>query len=141
MQTIEVKTLIDITNTGVRRPNQGSQLELDQHKNWTTLNQCIEMRAIISYDYSPTVETIDIKSLDFGKNFKGQHRVWTWRFSPDRWNVFDGNNTPLGGLINDLDQIPVIKKLTETINIDRSVFDLSDPKLKNTILKIVTGNT
>ena len=73
------------------------------------------MRAIISYDYSPTVETIDIKSLDFGKNFKGQHRVWTWRFSPDRLNVFDGNNTPLGGLINDLDQIPVIKKLTETI--------------------------
>jgi hypothetical protein len=30
MEIIELKTLIDITNTGVRRANQGTQQQLEQ---------------------------------------------------------------------------------------------------------------
>ena len=137
MQTLEIKTLIDITNTGVKRPNQGTIQELDQYKNWITLNQCIEMRGNISYDLEPYSDVVDLKNFGFGKEYKGQHRVWFWRFTPDRGNVFDSDDNPLGQLIADLDQIPVIKKLTETINIDRSVFDLSDINYKNTTVEIL----
>ena len=140
METIEIKTLIDITNTDTRRPNQGTQQEYDQYRNWITLNQCIEMRSIITYDTNPTNELIDIKGLGFGKEYKGKHRVWTWRFNPDRATAFSNESGGLPLLIDDLNQIPIIKNLLETINIDTTVFDLKDENLRNTVLKIISGN-
>jgi hypothetical protein len=140
METIELNTLIDITNTNVRRANQGTQQEYEQYKNWITLNQCIEMRSIITYNTLPTNEVVDIKGLGFGKNYKGKQRVWTWRFSPDRATSFSSEQGDLDLLISDLDQIPIIKNLLETINIDTTVFDLKDENLKNTVLRIISGN-
>jgi hypothetical protein len=139
METIEIKTLIDVTHTNIRRANQGSQLELEQQKNWTTLLQCIELRSVILYDQLPVVEEVDVKGLGFGKKYQGKQRVWTWTIRPDRSNVFSVDNDPIGGLKSDLNDIPVIKNLTETINIDRPVFDLIDEKLKNTTVKIISG--
>lgn len=140
MQTIEIKTLIDITNTKVIRPNQGTQQELDQQRNFITLNQCIELRSIISYELPPKAESVDIKSLGFGTNYKGKHKVWTFKFSPDRDHAyFDGSDNPVGSLVNDLHEVPVIKNLTETVNIDKAIFDLKDPLLKNTIITAGPG--
>ncbi len=140
MEVIEIKTLVDITNTNVRRSTQGSEQEYSQYKNWITLNQCIGIRSIITYDSYPTVEEADVKGLRFGTEYKGKHRVWTWRFYPDRPGVFATENDELGLLHEDIDQVPVIKNLTETINILRPVFDLLDNKLKNTNLRIISGN-
>ena len=140
METVEIKTLVDITNTGVRRANQGTQQELEQYKNWITLNQCIEIRSIINYDFPPTVEEVDVKGLGFGSKYKGKHKVWTWRLSPDRSNAFAEEGDPVAGLVTSIDQVPFIKNLTETINIDRPVFELSDNNLKNTVVKLITGN-
>ena len=78
MEIIEIKTLIDITNTKVIRLNQGSQFELDQNRNFITLMQCIELRSIVSYDITPVIEKIDIKSLGFGTAYKGKQNVWTF---------------------------------------------------------------
>ena len=135
MDIIEIKTLIDITNTEVKRINQGSQLELDQYRNWTTLLQCIGMRAIINYDRNPSVDTIDISKLGFGSDYKGKHRVWTFQFRPDREDAFADSGDPTILLHRDMDKIPVIKNLTETINIDIAVFDLTDPKRINTLIQ------
>lgn len=139
MEVIELKTLVDITNTNVRRAGQGTEQELNQYKNWITLNQCIELRSVITFDSNPTVEKIDLKGLNFGTEFKGSHNVWTWRFYPDRANIFVNENSSLGLLINDLDQVPIIVNLTETINILRPVFELTNSKLINTKLKIISG--
>jgi hypothetical protein len=133
MNIVEIKTLIDITNSGVERPYQGSQLELNQNRNWTTLSQCIGIRSIIEYYNSPIVETVDVKGLGFGANFKGKHQVWTFRFETDRPEVF-GEDCEL--LIEDMDQVPVIKKLTESVNIDMAVFDTKSPALNNTIFRL-----
>ena len=140
MEIIEVKTLIDITDTGVRRPSQGSQLEIDQCRNWTTLKQCVELRSVVNYDFPPSVEELDVKNLGFGKKYKGVHKVWTWRFRPDREMVYSDDTGSLGGLQNDIDQVPVIQNLTESINTDKPVFELSDPDFKNTIVRTITGN-
>jgi hypothetical protein len=140
METIEIQTLIDITNTKVARPNQGSQLELDQFRNFTTLKQCIEIRSIITYDFDPEVVNIDIKNLGFGTQYKGKNRVWTFRFHPDRKSVYvDETGNSVGGLINDLDKVPLIKNLTETINIDKAIFDCRELATKNTIIKVIKG--
>lgn len=140
METIEIRTLVDITCTNVKRANQGSALEFEQYKNWTTLNQCIELRSIITYSIKPTVENIDIQNLGFGSKFKGKHRVWTWQFYPDRDNMFQTDKDPIGLLKQDVDQVPVIKNLSETINIDRAVFDSSNISTKNILFRLITGN-
>lgn len=138
METIEIKTLVDITNSGARRANQGSQKEVDQYRNWTTLNQCIEIRSIISYNSSPTCETIDLKGQGFGTEYKGKQKVWTWRFNPDQAEAFGAG---LDLLTADLDKVPFIKNLDETVNIEQAVFELTDSAKKNTILTLITGNT
>jgi hypothetical protein len=140
MEIIEIQTLIDITNTRVVRLTQGSQQALDQNRNFITLCQCIELRSVVSYDQGPSYEKVDIKNMGFGTNFKGKHMVWTFIFVPDREGVYrdaEGNDT--GFLLEDIHAVPIIKNLTETINIDRTIFDLKDSKAKNTIIKARPG--
>jgi hypothetical protein len=140
MDTIEIQTLIDITDTQVVRPNQGSQLQIDQFRNFTTLRQCAEIRSVINYNNGPRSETRDIKGLGFGTAYKGKHTIWTFRFNSDRPGVYvDDQGNDLGFLINDLDQIPVIKNLSETINIDKAIFELKETRYKNTIITAITG--
>jgi hypothetical protein len=135
MESIEITTLIDITNTNVTRANQGTPLEYDQYRNWTTLLQCIGLRCIISYDNNPISDIQDIKGLGFGSAYKGKHRVWRFTFRPDRQGLFDDGANPIGLLLEDLNNVPIIGKLTETINIDRSVFNTDDSIYKNTLIK------
>lgn len=132
MQTIEIQTLVDITETNVIRPNQGTPLAHNQQRNFTTLKQCVEIRSNIMFDGPPTVEERDIKDMGFGSKHKGKHRVWTFVFSPER----SGAYSDVKVLGNDIDQVPVIQKLTETINMDTSIFDLTDTVNINTIIKI-----
>lgn len=140
MEFIEIQTLIDITMTRVTRLSQGTQLQLDQQRNFTTLAQCIELRSIVSYDLGPTCEKIDIKNLGFGTNYKGKNLIWTFRFRPDRSMVYvDDSGNPLGHLIDDLHEVPIIKNLTESINIDKPIFDIKDERFKNTIIKALPG--
>jgi hypothetical protein len=137
MAQVELKTLIDITNTDVRRPNQGTAIEADQYRNWTTLKQCIELRSLVEFDHDPTSEVVDIADLGFGSAYKGKHRVWTFRFFPDQGGAFSTGEDELGLLHTALDQVPIVKNLTETINTSRSVFDLSDNKNKNTSIRLI----
>ena len=140
MESIEIRTLVDITNTRVNRPNQGTQLAYDQNRNFVTLMQCIELRSIVSYDNPPLVEEVDVKGLGFGTEYKGKHRVWTFVIIPDRTGVYIGDDgDPVSGLVNDVDSVPFIKNLSETINIDRAIFDCMNLSTKNTIIKAHKG--
>jgi hypothetical protein len=139
MQVIEIQTLVDITDTKVNRPRAGLQKEHDQFRNFTTLKQCVEIRSNIIYESSPSVETKDVKELGFGSQYKGKHQVWTFRFTPERSGAYVEDGHELGALFEDIDQVPVIQKLTETINMDKAIFDLNDPAAKNTIIKALQG--
>ena len=142
MDIIEIKTLIDITNTKVNRPNQGTQLEVDQQRNFVTLNQCVELRSVVFYNNKPSCETVDVKDLGFGSVYKGKHKIWTFIFNPDREGVYrDDSGNEIGFLLEDVHGVPVIKNLTETVNIDKAIFDLKDSKFKNTIITALPGNT
>ena len=141
MQIIEIKTLIDVTDTKVARPSQGSQLAHDQYRNFVTLKQCIEIRSIISYDTSPTMEVVDIKDMGFGYKHKGKHAVWTFRFSPDREGVYVEGNQEVGCLFDDLNEVPIVKKLTETINIEKPIFDTKNVDYKNILIKALKQGT
>ena len=137
---IEILTLVDITRTGVTRPTQGTQMQIDQNRNFTTLCQCIELRSIMSYTDLPTSVVQDIKGMGFGSVYRGKQRVWTFQFLPDRTGVYkDDKGNDIGLLLSDLHAVPIIKNLTESINIDVAIFDLKDSKTKNTIIKALPG--
>lgn len=137
METIEIITLVDITKPNVNRPGQGTPLEQHQYKNWITLQQCIGLRSIISFDQLPTLKTVDVKGLGFGSKIKGEQNVWSFVFYPDREHAYDSDDGNLVGLLlNDLHMVPVIENLTETINMSKAVFDLEDPQYRNTIVKV-----
>jgi len=140
MDIIEIKTLVDITNTRVNRINQGSQLAYDQNRNFITLRQCIELRSIVSYDHPPEKELVDIKEMGFGSQYHGTHAVWTFRFVPDRTGVYQNEDSdPVGYLLDDITGVPVIVNLTETININRAIFSCKDTQTKNTIIQARQG--
>lgn len=139
MQTIEIKTLVDITNTKVSRPNQGTPLQHDQYRNFVTMKQCAEIRSNILYDFSPEMQIVDVKDLGFGSKYKGKHAVWTFRFSPEREGVYNNDTNEIGCLNEDMHGVPVVEKLTETINIEKAIFDLIDSSSKNTIIKAIKG--
>jgi hypothetical protein len=139
MQVIEIKTLVDITDTKVNRPRPGLQLEHDQYRNFTTLKQCLEIRSNIMFDTEPSVETVDIKDMGFGSKFKGKQQVWTFRFSPERSGAYTEGNNEVAALIEDVHSVPVIQNLKETINIDKAIFDLKDLVNKNTLIKAMSG--
>ncbi len=139
MQVIEIQTLIDITDTKAVRPGQGTQIEQGQYRNFVTLKQCLELRSNIVYESSASIEVKDLKDLGFGSKFKGKHKIWTFRFTPERSNAYCNEFDEIGCLFNDIDEVPIVKNLTETINIDKAVFDLKDTVLKNTIVKALRG--
>jgi len=92
---------------------------------------------VITYVSSPVCEKIDIKNLEFGSAYKGKHMVWSFRFSPDRSGVYSKNHSEVGSLVYDLDQVPIIKNLTETINIDKAMFNCTDQQYRNVIVKMI----
>ncbi|NBP03371.1 MAG: hypothetical protein EBU90_25445 [Proteobacteria bacterium] len=139
MLVIEIQTLIDITNTKVTRLRPGLQLEHDQYRNFITLKQCLEIRSNILFETDPNIETKDIKDLGFGTKHKGKHKVWTFRFSPEREGAYSDSKDPIATLGDDIHGVPIIQKLKESINIDKAIFDLKDSATKNSIIKALQG--
>lgn len=140
MDVIEIHTLVDITNTRVVRPNQGTALAYDQNRNFITLIQCVELRSIITYNNPPTFKIVNIDGMGFGSAYTGEHKVWTFNFTPDRMGVYNiDRRVPGGALFDDIDGVPIIKNLSETINIERAIFDCISIAYKNTLIKAHLG--
>jgi hypothetical protein len=112
---IRIKTLIDITRTDVRRKGQGDELKLNQQHNFQTLQQVIALRNLINLNDDPYLETRNVNG-EFGTNYKGEHKVWTYEFEVDHADAYyDDKNDPVGLLKQDLELVPITGSLTETV--------------------------
>jgi hypothetical protein len=140
MQTVQIKTLIDITKNKNLRMGQGTAVEADQYRNFITLLQCTELRSIVSYNTNPSLETVDVEELGFGSKYKGLHSVWSFTIFTDRDDVYLDGKNPIGKLVEDIHAVPIIKSLTETINIDKAIFDCKDIANKNTLILLMSNN-
>ena len=56
------------------------------------------------------------------------------KYIADNPTSSDEDGNILGLLYLDLSNVPIIEKLTETINISKAVFDLETPQFKNTLI-------
>lgn len=125
----QLQTLIDITETQARFNKEDSAWK--QQQNFMTVVQTIGLRVNISYKDSVNVETVAVKGMGFGTNYRGDHTVWTFDFVPDFPAAVD-----LEMLIRDFDLIPIIIGLDETVNIKSPVFETKNAHRRNIVFKI-----
>lgn len=121
-------SLIDITKSDVLL---GNSKERKQQINWETVLQSIGLRAQPLEIRNFNTFNGDMSKFQFGKNYNGNHKVWTFAFSTEHRFVFDINNVILGGLKSDINNVPMIFGLNETINPEIHAFNSIDFKLKN----------
>lgn len=98
MAKIQIRTKIDITNSGVRRAEEGTEKQFNQFRNFTTFQQVLGIRSIFTIVENP-------------KQIKNE---WVFVIDTDREDVYSSNEDPLGYLKEDLDKIPVIIGLDES---------------------------
>lgn len=116
-------TLVDITATGVIRGNGPDNVERNQQRNWETLLQCIGLRTQPYNIQEPAISTFeDITIAEFGDFYTGTQKIWTWSWTVERDGVYDLNGTALAGLLQDLEQVPIITGLDETARFMLPIF-------------------
>ena len=122
LQFFQGYSLVDITATGVIRGRNHDSLDRNQQCNWETLLQCLGLRTQPQYIQEPTATEYDLELLDFGDFYSGSQKVWTWSWAVESPGVYDSNGQQIGGLLQDLEQVPIITGLTETARFMLPIF-------------------
>jgi hypothetical protein len=116
-------SLVDITATGVIRDQDVNNLQRNQQRNWETLLQCIGLRTQPHNIQSPEIlESCNLTQYHFGDLYTGEHRVWFWSWTTEREGVYDLPGKPIAGLLQDLEQVPIVTGLTETAGFMLPIF-------------------
>ncbi len=122
-------TLVDITKTNITsaKESQDNPKGRNQQRNWETLVQILSLRAQLMVLGNPFTFDDDVKMYNFGSEFTGRHKIWTFKFGVEAAGVYDGA-TPFETLRKDCDAVPIITNLTETVAITPSMFIVDGPK-------------
>lgn len=116
-------SLVDITPTGVIRSNDQDSIERNQQRNWETVLQCIGLRTQPQYIQPPQLlENQTSNWYKFGEFYTKKQHIWTWRWAIESQGIYDLLNEPLGGLLKDFEQVPVVTGLTETARFMLPIF-------------------
>ena len=120
MAKIEIRTTVDITRTNVHRPDQGTEKQLNQQRNYTTFLQVLGLRSIYSIVQDP-------------KFIEGE---WTFCVDTDRSGVYELDGDPVGYLKQDLDMVPVVTGLDEVKPNKNKIIKISKPQ-PNTFVQLI----
>lgn len=111
-------TLIDITKTDVTQYTPERAKMRNKHRNWETVVQILSLRTqILSIKQFSTVRA-DLAHFEFGSEYQGQHRVWSFEFSVEFENLYAEYQI----LETDFAQTPIILELDETIKLPSPLF-------------------
>ena len=108
MKVYKVKTTVDITQAVPDRNRlSATPLENAQQSNFNSLVQGIELQ----WNHSP--QMVEHPSVE---------NEWYWEFNIEREDVFLKDNDHVGLLKEDLNNVPIIPHLKETIKFKNPVF-------------------
>ena len=116
MARFQIITLVDITRTNPTRA-ETNKLKLAQQANFNSLIQAIGLRANVVWASRPKEQNGALpKGLD------GKAVYWSWTFDVERDDVFlkDGDSVAL--LVDDLNGVPVIPELNNSVELDPACF-------------------
>ena len=120
MARIQISTTIDITDTGVRRADLGTEKQYNQCRNYTTFLQVIGLRSLFNVVESPKLDK----------------DTWTFVIETDRDGGYEKDNDPLKLLKEDLDQVPIVAGLDEVKALKQPVIKVSG-KAPNTFVSLL----
>jgi len=133
MEFITIYTLFDITRTGVLKNytenipsfiDDADQLvrnqaewtrSRNQQRNFETLMQIVSLRAQPIMLENPTKLTLDtVQTYGLGQAYTGTQTIWIVSFAVEHASVYSSKTEPLGQLLDECNQIPMILGLRET---------------------------
>lgn len=119
-------SLVDITATGVVRDNNSDTLPRDQQRNWETVLQCLGLRTQPQHIQIPVayITYNDVlRRWPFGDFYNRENQtVWVWSWAVESDSFYSMNNDPIGGLLSDFEQVPIITGLEETARFMLPIF-------------------
>jgi hypothetical protein len=130
MPTYQITSLVDITRTNPHR-SETDTVKLSQQANFNSLIQAIGLRSNVEWEQDPKRHEGALPSP-----FDGRGAYWTWEFAVEREDVFLNNNDPVGLLIEDLHNVPVLTSLTETVDIHPPAFQTQGPRINLWSIKV-----
>ena len=123
-----IHTLVDITETNVRR---GNSTESNQQANYNTVIQTVGLRInIVPVRVYETIETAE--NYKFGSLYSTRHKVWHFEFEYD---YEGGINQEM--LEEDFELVPFIKGLNETAPLPHQVFRTTDAAERNILFEFL----
>ena len=127
---VEIYTLIDITNTGVRHAD-GDNKKFQQQANLNTIIQTVSLTTNV-YLRNTYSKKENINPHKFGSKYRNQQRYWIVKFETEVTGSFD-----LVTLKNNFNLVPIILGLDETVKIEQPVFHTQDKQHCNIIFNLV----
>ena len=131
MERNKIISLVDITRSGVSRADL-NQIKIGQQANFNSLIQAIGIRANVEWDQNP-------KKYDgrFPDPVDGAGTYWVWEFTTERNSVFLKDTDPVGLLLDDLNNVPIVPDLENTVDLNPPVFKTKGDNA-NTWISIIT---
>ena len=129
VKTISFNTIINIINNA-----ETWNISRNQQRNWETLVQCISIRAQPIMLKEPSSETVSVGSLGVG--YKGKHKVWTMEFGFENADIFKDGADPVKLLTDQLDIIPILTNLQETVKLTTSAIATTGAKVNTLCYQI-----
>lgn len=108
-------TLVDVTKTDITKYTQELERMRNKQRNWETVMQVLGLRAQIMAIRQLKTETVDLAGYQFGENYTGKQRVWTFEFEVEFENLYLQEHDPYGVLKSDFSHTPIILGLDETV--------------------------
>jgi hypothetical protein len=130
MARYKIITLVDITRTNPSRA-ETDQLKLKQQANFNSLLQGIGLRSNVTWVTPPKKYTGALPD-----ELEGKANHWIWEFDVEREEVFLEDGNPVGLLIKDLHNVPIIIELEDTAEITPAAFQTIGNNI-NTWLSII----
>ena len=132
-------TLIDVTKTDVTTFTPELERMRNKQRNWETVAQILGLRTQILNLKQLKTESYDLKDFNFGSDYQGRHRVWSFEFAIEFENLYLNDRDPYSILKNDFAQSPMILGLDETAKPPMPLF-YTDGACKNIYFISVATN-
>ena len=138
---IRCYTLIDITATGfTRKPKSPEDIVLrNQQRNYETFQQLISLRSQPTIERPPVqLQDVHIDDHTFGNYYMPSlfpYTIWMFNFYSEQLDAYSNADSPIGSLISDFNNIPIIDNLTETAKINNTINTLGDHA--NTYFRVI----
>lgn len=123
-------TLVDVTRSNVPR-TETDPIKLGQQANFNSLLQAIGLRSNVEWNLDPKKETGRLPDPADGK---ATH--WIWEFETERDYVFHKGDDPVGLLVDDLHNVPIISMLENSVDITPAAFQTKGNNI-NTWVSII----